>query len=106
MYVSGLPLPHYTTSVSSHADAEPTREAVAEMGREFEGILLATMLKESLKNAAKMSLGEEENKGNSYMDMAFEQLAYNLGRQGILGVADQIVGSSDRLEPKASHEQL
>ena len=105
MYVSGLPLPHHVTSVSSHPDAEPTREAVAEMGREFEGILLATMLKESLKNAAKMSQGEEGNKGNSYMDMAFEQLAYHLGRQGILGVADQIVGTADRLEPKASHEQ-
>jgi len=106
MYVSGLPTPIQTTSEAGHTDATPTREAVAEMGREFEGILLATMLKETLKNASKMGQGEEGEKGNTYMDMAFEQLAYHLGRQGILGVADQIVGSSDRLEPKASHEQL
>ena len=105
MYISGLPPPIQTTSVANQAAEQPTREAVAEMGREFEGILLATMLKETLKNAAKMGQGEEEGKGNNYMDMAFEQLAYYLGRQGILGIADQIVESSHQLEPKAANEQ-
>jgi Rod binding domain-containing protein len=77
----------------NHPDADMRKEAVHELAREFEAILVSTLLKESLKNASKIEDDEDESGGNTYMEMAYDQIAHHVGRQGILGLADQITGA-------------
>jgi Rod binding domain-containing protein len=60
---------------------------------EFEAVLTAAMLKEGLKSANQCGMGEEDQGSGTYMDIASEQMAYFIGRQGVLGIADRIVDS-------------
>ena len=103
MYVSGAPAGGEIRGVTGDENASTSREAMAELGREFEGILLASMLKESLKNSAKTAQSEEDGASNAYMEMAFEQIAYYVGRQGLLGITDQLLGTND-VDPRTADE--
>jgi Rod binding domain-containing protein len=68
-------------------------EQLQHIAREFEAVLTAAMLKEGLKGATDTGTDREDGGGSTYMDMTCEQLAYFIGRQGVLGIADQIVDS-------------
>ena len=77
------------------AVADPARsdEKIREIAVEFEAVLVSAMLKEGLKSASQTGLDGEESGGSTYMEVTCEQLAHFIGRQGLLGIADQIVDS-------------
>lgn len=70
---------------------------------DFEAVLTSTILKEGLNNAKEMGKvcgddEEEDNAGSKYTEMANEQMAYFIGKQGILGVGDFLYNSlKDRI---------
>ena len=66
---------------------------VRHIAQEFEAVLGAAMLKEGLKSATQTSVDGEDGGGSTYMELTCEQLAAFIGRQGVLGIADQIVQS-------------
>ena len=60
---------------------------------EFEAVLTSIILKEGLKNAQDMggSEGDGEDSGSKkYNEMAYEQIAYFIGRQGAMGLGNMI----------------
>jgi len=80
-------------SVSSPDPARPNEAQLRQVAREFEAVLVAAMLKEGLKSASQTSVDGDSGGGSTYMEMTCEQLAAFIGRQGVLGIADQIVKS-------------
>ena len=75
------------------ADAAQRDGKIREIAVEFEAVLVSAMLKEGLKSASQTGLDGEESGSSTYMDVTCEQLAHFIGRQGLLGIADQIVDS-------------
>jgi Rod binding domain-containing protein len=75
------------------ADSPQREEHLRHVAQEFEAVLTAAMLKEGLKSANECGLGEKDEGSGTYMDIASEQMAYFIGRQGVLGIADRIVDS-------------
>lgn len=71
----------------------PKKLALREKCVEFEAVLTAQVIKEGLRSAqeaGKME-GEEEEKGCAmFNEIAQEQLAYHVGKQGIVGLGDII----------------
>ncbi|OGV34239.1 MAG: hypothetical protein A2020_04445 [Lentisphaerae bacterium GWF2_45_14] len=61
---------------------------------DFEAVLTSIILKEGLKNAQEMGDspgGEGEDSGSKkYNEMAYEQIAYFIGRQGTMGLGQMI----------------
>ena len=96
-------------SVAQSPEAKaPLREDqhLRDIAREFEAVLTAAMLKEGLKSATETGLGGEDTGGSTYMEMTCEQLAYFVGRQGVLGIADQIVDSMIGKGDRSQHGSL
>lgn len=68
--------------------------------REFEGIFTAAILKQGLRSITE-SMGSDDDvskSNNTYMEIAYEQLAYAIGRQGILGIADSIYETTNGIK--------
>jgi len=68
---------------------------------EFESILTSTILKEGLKSANEVGdvEGEEQDKGSeAFKDLANEQIANFVGRQGLLGLGDMLFGQIRGIE--------
>lgn len=69
---------------------DTTDEQLKQVSKEFEAVLTTALLKESLKNASKIS-GDDGDKGSeTYKEFAYEQIAHHIGKQGVLGIADQL----------------
>lgn len=83
--------------------AAPSEAQVRHIAQEFEAVLVAAMLKEGLKSAAQTSVDGEDEGGSTYMELTCEQLAAFIGRQGVLGIADQIVQALDPEKKGISH---
>lgn len=65
---------------------------------EFEAVMTTMMFKEGLKSAQEAGFtaeGEDDRDGGTkqYMEFINEQMAYNLGKQGMLGLGEQIYNS-------------
>ncbi len=59
--------------------------------KEFEAVLTSLIMKEGLKSAKGMGAEEETDEGSeTYMNLANEQMAYFIGKQGTLGLADML----------------
>jgi Rod binding domain-containing protein len=69
---------------------------------EFEAVMTAALLKEGLAKAAASGAEESEGGSGTYMSFAYEQLAYHIGRQGVLGIADSITEQLGALPAEAS----
>lgn len=69
--------------------------------QEFEQVLTSQLLKQGLSQASQ-GWGSEETSGasNSYREMAFGELANQMGRMGMLGLADTLY---QQLAPLAGH---
>ena len=65
--------------------ADPRLHAVC---GEFETIMTSLIMKEGLKSAGQAWRDDDEAKDGGYLEMAQDQLAEYLGRQGVLGLAD------------------
>jgi Rod binding domain-containing protein len=74
-------------------DSREQERQLRQVAEEFEAVLTATMLKEGLKGTDDAGGDSSDSGGSTYMDMTYQQLAYFIGRQGVLGIADQIVES-------------
>ena len=88
-----------THSVPTPAPApapDPESLRLRQISREFEAVLTAAMLKDGLKSAT-TTWGDEESDAaqQTMMDFVHEQLAYHIGQQGVLGIANTV---SERLE--------
>lgn len=75
------------------AAADKTKAGCDQVCREFESVLCTTMLKNSIKAAAASNLGGEDGEekdagGDMFGDFAYEQMAYQLGQQGIFGLSE------------------
>lgn len=59
---------------------------------EFEAVLTSIILKEGLKSAQEMDgVDESEDNGSKkYNEMAYEQIAYFIGKQGMMGLGNMI----------------
>ena len=79
--------------LAAAADPAQRAEQIRDLAVEFEAVLVSAMLKEGLKSASQTGLDGEESGGSTYMEVTCEQLAHFIGRQGLLGIADQIVDS-------------
>lgn len=78
----------------------PVNPQLQQVAREFEAVFTAAMIKEGLRSAMKTGMGEEDGQGTStYMDMTCQQLADFLGRQGLMGIADNIVAQLANKQP-------
>ena len=84
-------------------DGPESKDAIRHLAREFEAVLASAMLKEGLVSAR--DEGDEEGGSGSgtYMDIAYEQIAYHIGKQGILGIADDIVRNMNQSAEASSH---
>jgi len=58
--------------------------------RQFEEVLTATMLKQSLAQSRESIGGDEESGQAGFTEMAHEQLAGHIGKLGLLGLADTL----------------
>lgn len=60
--------------------------------REFEGVMAAAIFKEGLRSAFQTFKedGEGDDGSQTFMEIAIDQLANHLGRQGMLGIADMV----------------
>lgn len=60
---------------------------------EFEAVLTSIILKEGLKSAQEMGDGIDDtgdNGSKKYNEMAYEQIAYFIGKQGMMGLGNMI----------------
>lgn len=58
---------------------------------EFEAVLTSIILKDGLKSAQEMGDNDDEESGSKkYNEMAYEQIAYFIGRQGSMGLGNMI----------------
>ena len=66
-----------------------------ELAKEFEAIMTAQIMKEGMKNASVRWDSEPgaPDSHNQYMEIAFERLAYFVGRQGMLGLHQMLYES-------------
>ncbi len=71
-------------------DGEAGDVAFQQTAGEFEAMLTANILKEGLKSAMALNPDSESGANGTYMEMAYEQLAYFIGRQGLLGLTPHI----------------
>jgi len=61
------------------------------ISKDFEAVLTATMLKQGLsESSVRWDEGDEDQSGNTFKEFAYEQIAYAVGQQGVLGISDQI----------------
>lgn len=74
-------------------DLKPEEQlrALSDLAREFEGVLVANLLKEGLQGASAMGTEDAGSGTDTYLKLATEQMAYFVGRQGVLGIAEQLV---------------
>ena len=75
--------------------------------QEFEAVLTASILKEGLKSAQEISKGdggEESNSANAYKDIANETMANFVGREGMLGLGDQLFMAIQQKAKAVKHE--
>jgi len=69
----------------------PDQRRLREVCIEFEGAMTAAMFKQGLKAAVEsIDSDDSEQSSQAYMGMAMDHLAYYLGRQGMLGLADML----------------
>ena len=77
--------------------------------QEFEAVLTASILKEGLRSAQELSKGdgsdESSSSANAYKDMANETMANFVGREGMLGLGDQLFKAIQQ-KAKAVHHEL
>lgn len=59
---------------------------------EFEAVLTSIILKEGLKSAQEIGGTDEaeDNGSKKYNEMAYEQIAYFIGKQGMMGLGNMI----------------
>ena len=83
--------------LAAAAPATPAAPATAADGeiervsREFEAVLTATMLKQGLSETSlRWDQEDEDQSTDTFKAFAYEQIAYAVGQQGVLGMADQI----------------
>ncbi len=58
---------------------------------DFEAVMTSQIMKQGLKAAQAINDNEEKDKGSeAYKDMANDQIAHHIGKQGLLGLADMI----------------
>ena len=71
--------------------AEPRDESagVRRVASEFEAVFTAAMFKEGLKSAMKTGM-DGEGGSSAYVEMTCDQLAQFIGRQGVLGIAEEL----------------
>jgi Rod binding domain-containing protein len=73
------------------------KEQLKEACQEFEAVLTGIILKEGMQSAQEMSKVEgssDEDRGSQmYKDMAYEQMAYYVGKNGMLGLGETIYNS-------------
>lgn len=96
MYTDGIsPIiqSHLAGSRKLEGPAEVQDKELREVCCEFEAVLTSQLLKEGMKSGQALG-NEEDDKGSEmFKEMAFEQIAYFVGRQGVLGIADHITES-------------
>ena len=63
------------------------------VSREFESIMITSIMKQGLKTAREISGDGEQDSSSKYMDMAYEQLSEHMGRNSGMGLADVIYKS-------------
>ena len=63
---------------------------IKEVAREFEAVFAAAAFKEGLKSAMKTGMDEENGGTSTYVEMTCDHLAQFIGRQGVLGIAEEI----------------
>lgn len=79
--------------VAGAAGANPSRdpERVKDAARQFEGLMLAQLLR-SMRSSEKGWLGTgEDETSDSMMELAEEQLARTMAEQGGIGLASMVV---------------
>jgi Rod binding domain-containing protein len=79
--------------------------------QEFEAVLTSIILKEGMQSAKEMSKvdggANDEDKGSQmYIDMAHEQMAYYVGKNGMLGLGDTIYNSLESRMGKEVQQQV
>jgi Rod binding domain-containing protein len=92
MNVAGPSLTHLRGALNPKEQLQ----AMSDLAKEFEGVLVANLLKESLQNSSAVGAEDASSGSDTYMQMACEQMAYFVGRQGVLGIADQLVQQQAR----------
>lgn len=80
-------------------------DALREVARDFEAVLTAAIFKESLRASGQIAEKEGSGGTEGYRELAWQQLAYHIGRQGILGIADRIVADFEQLEERGNNGQ-
>lgn len=109
--IAAIPSTAEFTASNATLQAQPDErnqpnEQIEHVAKEFEAVFTAAMIKESLKNAMKTGLGDEESQASSsYIDMTCQQLADFLGRQGLMGIADHITETLATKQNGAPHAQ-
>lgn len=81
-----------SAAVAAPAVAGGPPDAADATCREFEAVLCSAMLKEALKSSA-TSVGdsdEADSGGGTFMEFAWEQMAYHVGQQGVLGLSQTL----------------
>jgi len=64
------------------------------VSKEFEGIMVRTMIKEGFQSARKMGEDEDSDEGsNQFMDMAYDQMADHMAKNVGFGLSDVIYES-------------
>ena len=104
MNLTGLPL-SVEQAAAAATDADPARreQILRELGKEFEAVLTAALLKDSLKGGSRLDAEDGEQEGSQYMDFAYEQMAQFIGRQGVLGLADSLTAHLRVAAEEGSH---
>jgi Rod binding domain-containing protein len=75
--------------------------------QEFEAVLTASILKEGLRSAQELSKGDgsdSSSSANAYKDMANETMANFVGREGMLGLGDQLFRAIQQKAKAVNHE--
>ena len=72
--------------------AETQEKILKNKTKEFESLMIAQIMKQGLKTARKISESEDEP-SNSYMDMAYDQLAEHIGKNSSFGLDQSIYES-------------
>ncbi len=101
MYLNRLsPALQVANTAQTSTDKEMSMKHLKEVALEFEATLTATVLKEGLKAADEINKNDSGGGNDTYKNFAYEQIAYQIGKQGILGIADEIVNSISPALPK------
>ncbi|MDD3119231.1 MAG: hypothetical protein PHQ27_08640 [Victivallales bacterium] len=91
---------HRAAAGSDATAMTPQQQELRRACNEFEAVLTAKMLKEGMQSAKELGGDEEEDSGCAgFKDMAYDQLASFIGRQGMLGLGEMLYNATkDRLK--------